>query len=64
MYISEDMLAISLLGFAYSVVLLLNLDLAHKRRRSRVTWFFLTLFFGFFATIMLLLAEKVERRAA
>jgi hypothetical protein len=36
----------------------LNIHLASLKGRKTTTWFVLTLFFGVFATIMLLLANK------
>ncbi|MES2797424.1 MAG: hypothetical protein V4683_15745 [Bacteroidota bacterium] len=36
----------------------LNLHLANIKGRKATTWFVLTIFFGIFATIMLLLAKK------
>lgn len=45
-------------------LVLLNVHLAQSKGREKVLWFFLTLIFGVFATVMLLLADKVESQPA
>lgn len=42
----------------------LNVHIARKIRRSEMNWFFLTLFFGIFATIMLVLAKENKSQPA
>jgi hypothetical protein len=40
------------------IILLLNIYIAHIKFRNKFTWFVLTLFFSFYATVMLILANK------
>lgn len=42
----------------------LNAHIARSVGRSEVNWFFLTLFFGIFATIMLVMAKEDESQPA
>ena len=59
---SQPALIVSLIGTL--LLGLLNVDLAQRKGREKVVWFFLTLIFGVFATVMLALADKVESRPA
>ncbi len=58
----QPALIVNLIGTLFLV--LLNIDLAERKGRKKELWFFLTLIFGVFATVMLVLADKVESRPA
>ena len=45
-------------------LVILNAHLAQSKGREKAIWVFLTLIFGLFGTVMLLLADKVESQPA
>ncbi len=59
---SQPALIVSVIGTLFLV--LLNIDLAERKGRKKELWFFLTLIFGVFATVMLVLADEAESRPA
>ncbi|RIV25233.1 hypothetical protein DYU11_07960 [Fibrisoma montanum] len=50
--------------FTFILLLLvsLNVALAERKGRKKETWFWITLFLGIFATVILLLADKVDQQ--
>jgi hypothetical protein len=60
---AQEELILSLIGWTQLALIGLNIYLAYKRGRNKVLWFFLTLLFSVFATVMLLLIkpEKQEQ---